>query len=185
MPLKLINRADIAEYRQISETVYDNVLNQQILDAQRIDLVNLMGAEFYNDLIRNSTDANYVTLLDGGDYTYNNTPYTNYGLKAVLVHYTYSRYVLFGDQTDTPFSFVTKTNENSTPVSTEAKKTTSKNNEQVAFNYWENVQLFLERNKDDYPLYKSCLIPQTRSFKFSKIGGNDNRVYDKYYKRYI
>lgn len=170
----LINRNDIADYKQISKTADAtsiNVLNQFILDAQFSDLQSLMGGDFYNDLIRNYTDANYVTLLNGGDYTYSGTTYTNHGLKAVIVHYAYSRYVLFGSQIDTPFSLVEKLNGNdSKQVSTDAKKTTAKMAEQLAFNYWENVQLFLERNSNDYPLYKSECVNRKKTFRFSKIG---------------
>lgn len=166
----LINRTDIAEFRQISDTVYDDVLNQHIVDAQFSDLQNLMGINFYNDLIRNYTDANYVTLLDGGTYTYQGITYTNVGLKAVLVHYAYGRYIQFGSQTDTPFGYVDKLNQTSQPVSNDAKKTMAKMNQQVAFNYWENVNLFLERNAEDYPLYESGCVTQNRSFRISKIG---------------
>jgi len=165
----LINRTDIAQYRQISDTVYDNVLNQHIFDAQFSDLQKLMGIDFYNDLIRNWQDAKYTELLDGGTYTYNNTTYTNVGLKVVLTHYAYSRYVLFGSQTDTPFGYVEKLNNDSQAVSIEAKKTIAKMNQQVAFNYWENVNLFLERNSTTYPLYKSGCVTQNRNFRISKI----------------
>lgn len=168
--VKLITRDDIAIYRQISDTVYNDVLNQHITDAQFSDLQPLMGMEFYNDLIRNYTDANYVTLLDGGTYEYNGITYTNVGVKAVLVHYAYGRYVMFGSQIDTPFSFVEKTNQDSQRVSTEAKKVTAKMNQQVAYSYWENVQLFLERNSSDYPLYESNCINKNRSFRISRIG---------------
>ena len=165
----LISRIDIAQYRQISDTVYDNVLNQHIIDAQFNDLQKLMGIDFYNDLIRNYGDVKYTTLLEGGTYTYQGVTYTNVGLKAVLVHYAYSRYVLFGGQTDTPFGYVEKLNNDSQQVSLEGKKTISKMNEQVAFNYWENVNLFLERNAATYPLYKTGCVTQNRTFRISKI----------------
>ena len=167
----LITRDDISIYRQISSTPYDNVLNQNILDAQFLDIQSLMGSDFYNDLIRNYNDAKYTTLLDGGTYEYQGITYTNVGLKVVLVHYAYARYVLFGSQTDTPFGYVEKLNEQSERVSLESKKTMSKMNQQVAFNYWENVRLFLDRNSTDYPLWNdgNCRIKRG-GFKISKIG---------------
>ena len=33
--------------------------------------------------------------------------------------------------------------------------------------------------------YNSCLISPKRNFKFSKIGGTNNRIYDPLTKRYI
>ena len=119
----LITRADIAQYRQITDNINtDKIINQHIVDAQFSDIQKLLGSDFYNDMIRNSTDANYVTLLNGSTYTYSDTTYTNVGLKVVLVHYSYSRYILEGSQTDTPFGYVLKDNENSTHVSESSKK---------------------------------------------------------------
>ena len=166
----LISRDDIALYRQITDSTHAlKRINQHINDAQFMDLQRLLGADFYNDLERNITATNYVTLLDGGTYTYNNTTYTNVGLKVVLAHYAYSRYVLNGSQVDTAFGYVQKSNDNSVPVTLEAKKNMSKMNEQVAFNYWENVKLFLDRNTTAYPLWKELCKPIS-TFKFSKIG---------------
>ena len=168
----LITRTDIAEYRQISNSVYDDVINMHILDAQFSDVQKLLGADFYNDLIQNNTDANYVTLLNGGTYVYQTVTYTNVGLKAVLVHYAYSRYILTGSQTDTPFGYVEKLNEQSEKVDINGKKTISKMNQQIAFNYWENVKQFLDRNASDYPLWENSCANYNQTFRISKIGGS-------------
>ena len=167
----LINRTDIAEYRQISKTVFDKVLNQHILDAQFIDVQKLLGADFYNDLIRNYTDSKYTTLLDGEDYTYQSVTYTLIGLKAVIIHYAYSRYILAGSQTDTPFGYVEKTNDNSQSVSDNSKKNMWKSNQQAAFNYWENVMDYLDRNASTFPLWETSCASTNQTFKISKIGG--------------
>jgi len=171
MPTLLINRADIAEYVQISDTVYDNILNKFIQQAQFADIQRLLGADFYNDLIRNSTEANYVTLLDGGDYVYNGVTYTNEGLKVVIIHYFEARYKISGSNVDTPFGLVIKTDPNSTNVDLPSRKTESKEAKNMAFNYWENVKLFLDRNSDDYPLWKTNCVTHSKSrFKVYKVG---------------
>ena len=167
----LINRTDIAEYRQISKSVPDKVLNQFIQDAQFVDIQKLLGRDFYNDLIRNYTDDNYQTLLNGGDYTYQSVTYTNVGLKTVIVHYAYARYVLEGSQIDTPFGAVLKLNPDSQPTSDGNKKTKAKSNQQTGFNYWENVMDFLDRNSDDYDLWTNNCVVQKGNFRISKIGG--------------
>lgn len=170
--VKLINRTDINQYRQISKTVNDKILSPHIIDAQFVDIQNLMGIDFYNDMIRNFETAPYPNLLTGGTYTYQSVTYTHVGLKVVLVHYAFARYVLNGSAIDTPFSFVEKMNsENSKPVSYEAKRSISKMNQQVAFNYWQNVQAFLNRNRTDYPLWKKELCTHSGgNFRISKIG---------------
>ena len=167
--MALINRADIQVYRQVSNSTYDDVLNQHILDAQFVDLQDLMGMDFYNDLVRNSATVANAALLDGGTYTYNGITYTNVGLKAVLSHYAYARYIMFGSQTDTPFGFAEKSTQESNSVSDTGKKTMFKMNQQTAYKYWENVSAFLNRNESDYPLWKNgCALTKTK-FRISKI----------------
>jgi hypothetical protein len=168
--MALINRTDIQVFRQISNSVYDDVLNQHILDAQFVDLQDLMGMDFYNDLIRNSASVENTSLLDGGTYTYNGITYTNVGLKAVLSHYAYARYIMFGSQTDTPFGFVEKSTQESNAVSEGGKKTMFKMNQQTAYKYWENVVAFLNRKAVDYPLWKNGCIQTKSTFRISKIG---------------
>lgn len=170
----LINRMDIAEFRDISNTVHDKVLNQFITDAQFADLQPLLGSNFFNDLERNfdsASDPNYKFLLNGGDYTHNGVTYTCYGLKVVLVHFAYGRYILLGSNKDTPFGHVVKTSESSQPSSDANKKTIHKQCQQLAFNYWENVRTFLNRKADDYPLWKEGGCSTVKgSFRMKRIG---------------
>ena len=168
----LINRADIAVYRQISDTVYDDVLNMHITDAQFVDVQGLMGSDFYNDLILNPTTTANIALLDSGSYTHQGITYTNHGLKSVIVHYAYSRYAMFGSVVDTPFSLVEKLNPDSRPVEQGTKKSIHKSNQQTAYMYWENVRQFLDRNSDDYPLWKNNCQKHNSGFRISKIDGS-------------
>lgn len=168
--IQLINRTKIAAFTQISDTVYDNVLNEHINNAQFIDVQKLMGSDFYNDMIRNSTEANYVSLLAEGDYNYQGKVYTNVGLDAVIVFYTMGRYTQFGSHTDTPFGYVEKLTNDSAKVDFGEKKSKAKMHQQTAYNYWENVRLFLDRNADDYPLWKDSCTTQRGTFRISKIG---------------
>ena len=168
----LIDRTDIAKYRQISSTVYDDVLNMHITDAQFVDVQGLMGSDFYNDLVLNPTTTANIALLDGGSYVDQGITYTNHGLKAVISHYAYSRYVMFGSAIDTPFSLVEKLNPDSRPVEQGTKKSIHKSNQQTAFIYWENVRQFLDRNQDDYPLWKNNCQKHNGSFRISKIDGS-------------
>lgn len=173
----LITKTDILEYRQISKSVRSDVLNMHIIDAQFTDVQKLLGMEFYNDLILNYSDTKYQTLLNGGTYEYNGTTYTNVGLKAVIVHYFYARYVLTGSQIDTAFGRVEKLSNDSEKVDYSGKKTVSKMNQQSAFTYWENVKLFLDRNNSDYELWNNNCIRKNGTFRISKINGNSDYKY--------
>ena len=130
-----------------------------ILDAQVFDLQKLLGANFFNDLVENYTSTDYQTLLNGGTYVFKTVTYTNYGLKAVLVHYAYARYVRFGHNIDTPLGIVVKLSENSEQSSVADKKASYTDNQTLAFNYWENVRTFLDRNRSTYTLFDdNCVV---------------------------
>ena len=169
--IRLITKADILARREISSNVPDKKINPFIDDAQFVDIQKLLGGSLFNDLIQNSTDANYVSLLDEGTYEYNGVTYTNIGLKAVLVEYAYSRYILLGANTDTPFGLVQKDNGTSTQSDYNTKKSMSKASENLAFNYWENVKRFLDRNRADYPYWdENCSKARRTTFKINRIG---------------
>jgi hypothetical protein len=153
--MSLINRTDIATKVQISDSVYDDTLNEYIEQAQFLDMQDLLGVEFYNDILRNKTDANYVALLDGGTYEISGLFYTNVGLKTPIIYYTNARYKRFGSQQDTAFGLIEKSNEFSDRVSKSEKQVTYKLNQQMAFKYWRNVEAFLNRKSADYPLWNT------------------------------
>ena len=169
----LINRQDyINNNRQVTQSNYEpGKLDESTSDAQVVDVQKLLGVEFYNDIVRNSTTNLNQTLLNGGDYVFNDITYTNVGLKSVIVFYGYARYILFGSVQDTPFSLVEKETNFSSRVDFEKKKSVSKNNENIAFNYCESVKAFLDRNETDYPLWTNkCFVKRRSGFRISKIG---------------
>lgn len=169
----LITRSDFSTFnRPISQSQYNTgKLEQHIQDAEFMDVKKLLGSDFYYDIQANPTKAEYKTLLDGGRYEFNGITYTNVGLKSVIVHYAYARYVLMGDQIDTPFGYVQKTNpDTSERVPYQMKKAQYEMNRQIAMSKWENVVNYIERNPSDYPLFDRLI---RRNFKFSKISGKD------------
>jgi hypothetical protein len=169
---QLIDRTDFAaNYRKITDSNYNSgTLEQHIQDAQMVDVQFLMGRDFFNDMIRNYTDAKYTALLNAGDYNYQGAVYTNYGLKSVITLYAYSRYIVAGSQTDTPFGYVEKNATDSTRVDLDRKKSMGKSNEQAGFSNWENVRDFLNRNSTTYPLWKSECVSSRGNFRITKIG---------------
>jgi hypothetical protein len=106
----LITRSDIARYKQISKTPYDDKLHEQILDAQLLDLQPLIGESFFNKIL--SAPEDYSDVLEGCVYEHDGISYTNYGLSMVLTYFAYARYMMFSGAVDTPFSVVEKLNEN-------------------------------------------------------------------------
>ncbi len=164
---KLVNRADIALFKQISKTVADAKLDDIIIQTQIDDIRPLLGDKLFNDLMNNTDD--YDTLMDGGVYTYNGITYQNYGLKAVIAYYVYARYMMFGAVTDTPFGLVEKLNgQDSKPVDYPIKKSLYTSNRQSAFNIWLTVHDYLIRTNNE--LYANVCITKRNKFNINRIG---------------
>lgn len=165
---KLINREEVQIYKQISNTVYNDVFDSIVLETQIQDIAPLLGERLFNDLLENT--SNYTDLLDGCNYNHNGITYVNYGLKAVISYYFYSRYQMFGNVTDTPFSLVEKLDgQNSQQVSAKTKDALYQLNRDSAFKIWQNVENYLIRtNNELFNLLTLCENKKT-SFKISKI----------------
>jgi hypothetical protein len=166
---KWANRTDVSLYKQVSKTVYDDVFDPIMIEAQLQDIAPLLGERLFNDI--NNNLANYTDLLNGGTYEYNNITYSNYGLKAVLSYYFYARYQMFGGIIDTPFSIVEKLEgAESRPTSDKTKKDLYQMNRDSAFNIWRSVENYLIRTNN--PLFNvvgKCATATRNNITFSKI----------------
>ncbi len=162
-----ITLAGIQLYKQVSNSVYKDKLNQIILETQFEDIQPLLGETFFYTI--DSNIENYNDLLNGSSYTYNGVTYVNVGLKAVLANYIYARLAMFGDVIDNPFGMTTKLNVNeSKPIDLATKKTFYNSNRQYAYNLWLNVEKFIVRT--NLAGYNSGCTTKPNTFKISKIG---------------
>jgi len=160
----LITRSDIARYKQIAKTPHDDKLNEQIIDAQLLDVQPLIGESLFNKIMAAPED--YADLMDGGIYEHDGISYTNYGLKMVLAYFTHARYIMFSSAIDTPFSVVEKLTDNSRPLEASAKKTIYMLNREAAHQVWNNVRNYLIRTAQ--PGFKACWV-QPHGIRFSKL----------------
>jgi hypothetical protein len=162
----LITRAEIARYKQVSKTPNDAKLNEQILDAQMLDVAPLLGENLYNKIM--ATPEEYTELLEGGAYSHDGVSYNNYGLKMVLCYFAYARYIMFGSEVDTPSGFKEKLSNESRPVEFGNKKTIYSLNRDSAMMIWDNVNNYLTRTGQNQ--FNHCQPKQSQGIKFFKIG---------------
>lgn len=166
----LINKTEIAKHRTISKTVRDDKIDPFIEDAELLDLKPLLGNALYFDLVKNSTDQKYVDLLDAKEFAVNDITHKHLGLKKVISIFANARYVLFGSNTDTPFGLVQKGHQDSVPVSGTTKRDIYTKDRQTAAQYFSDIALFLDNNKDTYPLWKAgCSSGRFNRLRISKI----------------
>ena len=159
----LIDKNTIAKYRQISKSVSDDKINQFIEDAELVDLKPLLGFSLFNKIKKSPEE--YKELLEGGCYDCCGGDYRHEGLEKVLAIYAYSRYVMFGSYTDTPFGYVQKQYQDGQQVVRDNRKEVYKAQQQVAYQVWIEVQHYMNCKG---LLVQSCK-PKSRNFRISKI----------------
>lgn len=167
----LLSRAQLQGYKQVSNSVYDDKLNQIIGESQFNDLMPLLGERLYYAILTDVEESGgvYDDLLNGGTYDYQGVTYTNVGLRRVLSSYVYARYAMFGDVLDNPFGMTQKLNVNeSQPIDYATKKSFFQMNQNEAYNYWLNVEKYLRRTGET--LFTQCAGTKPKSFKISKVG---------------
>ena len=168
--MRLVNKYDIQEFRPISKSTSDKKINTFIDDAQILDLKPLMGEKFFFEVLANYN--NYYDLLNEKEYQFDGAIIISPGLKKVLVYFSYARYQLFGSQTDTAFGTVEKNFQDGNHIDRINKKEVYKQTQQMAYQYWEEIERYLNRNQDLYPLWKkdSCIGTKRNStFRLNKI----------------
>lgn len=163
----LITKEELQDHRAISKSVKASVINSFIEDAEIQDLVPLLGEKLYFDIVKNP--ANYADLLDGCNYVYDEVTIKNPGLKKVLAIFVNAKYIMFGNQSSTPFGTVEKNYQDGHHIERASRKERYKLEQQTAFIYWEQVKIYLDRNTDDYEFWAyGCSNPR-RTFRLNKI----------------
>lgn len=151
----LISLSDFAGVRDLSSNVEEAELNTYIRQAQDADLKPLLGEALYWDFTDNAGDAKYLLLLNGDQYEDGQGNDINYeGVKPMLIHYSYARYVQFANIKTTKSGFMNKENDYSEQISEKAKASMIAQAREMAKVYENGVFKYLvEKATDNYPLW--------------------------------
>lgn len=171
--MALIDKTTIKKYRQISNSLRDEKINPHIEDAELLDLRPLLGEEFYYELVEKVEDEDdlYTTkLLSPYTYTYDGKKYRHFGIERVLSLFAYARYKV-DPTTDTPFGTVEKRFNDGIAAPSTTLRDIYKRNQQEAAQYFNDIQLYLNRNNNLYPTWRSGCSSSRISggFRISKI----------------
>ncbi len=199
METLLINQNDFLPYRALCDNI-DTAkrLEPHVTEAQRLDVMKLLGATLYFDLIANVTavraalsiDSNYqptetqqhyIDLLDGKTYDHtgqhSDTITKVYpGLKPVLVYFSYGRFVNSDNVRSTPSGFVIKTNMESQPLSATQLREQAGRAEQDARAFW----VFVEEYMKDFTFFdkyknNTCDNTGRNSLSGGRLGAARNK----------
>jgi hypothetical protein len=171
----LISLSDFNGYPAISaNTNVVKKLNPYIEEAQKLDLLPMLGSRLYWALIADfeasPSLAEYGDLFNGSEYTINGKTYKHEGLKPVLIYLTYARYRMNANEEETATGLVVKNNPYSEAASEKAIARRVDQARSAAFAYMEPVIKFLNDNSSDYPLWENeCKKVNKRSTRITGV----------------
>jgi hypothetical protein len=171
---QLIQISDIQELKPLTSNANpDKKVNTFVIEAQEFDLRPVIGDAFYLELLLKAPGFGgvYDALWNGSTYQCGSTTYSNPGLKAVLIYYSWARITAESNITSTAFGLHAKLNEDSTPISDKALTAIVDKARSGAQAYCHRVVDFLNANSSDYPLYK-CATKNGRTggLRISSVG---------------
>lgn len=150
--MTLINYTTQQAIKPISANNEDR-FEQIMVETEIKDLQPLLGVSLYQDLIQNSAEPKYVTLIEGTTWTLNGKPYIMKGLKYVIAYLFYANYVEQVAIADTFSGFVQHTFAESQHVEAVEKRRIASMNREIAARYWEECRLYLSNNIATYTEY--------------------------------
>lgn len=123
-------------------------------EVQFVKLKELMGDNFYQDVVGNPTGTWNVKLIDGDTYTKDGVNYTFSGLKYVLAYLFYERYIMEIDAQDTFVGFMKNDNVNASHVGFAQKKNMGMEMKRIADKHWQDCRDFVCENASEFPYAK-------------------------------
>ncbi|WP_129714670.1 DUF6712 family protein [Pedobacter sp. SYP-B3415] len=172
----LITTADIREIRPIAQAIDDiNKVEPFIAEAQQVELKDLLGVEFFYAVL--ASPDSYQTLLSGGTYnTSQGHAIAFNGLKTVLAYFSYARFLMNDNMKHTNAGFVNKVNQFSQPASQSQITAKYQDARSMAFSHWSDVILYLDTNRQQYPLWRSGCTTKTNNIRSTaRISAVNNR----------
>ena len=139
--------------RPISIHIAQEKVDAYIRESEDIDIRPALGDALLLDIKENP--ERYETLMNGGIYEDAcGGKHSLAGLKTALAYYSYARMVKNADDNVTRFGFMNKQDEYSSRPDYREKSMAYNDAYSVACSYLKECVVYLNRHKDDFPLYK-------------------------------
>jgi len=147
-------------------------------EVQELELYKLFGPVFYEEILDNYdplVNDKWKELVEGctfDDYFGNTIKHK--GLKHVLAYLIFAQYVTEISVVDTFTGMVQKTRNDSEQLSSGQLKNLQSHNREIAFNYFENVKLFLIENRTFFKHY--CFVREKRVTGYKSFGVKRTKI---------
>ena len=156
----LITIAEINVYRDLSENMDQDRIDQTIRDAQIDEMSNFLGEELYLKMILTWTGTEFpagifADLWDGVDYTAQGKDIRFHGLQPAISLYAYSRMLDTIQLNVTRAGVVNFDSEESEPTEQTQIASKVKAAKGQALVYLARADKFLQEHKADYPEYQT------------------------------
>jgi hypothetical protein len=152
---RIVTANEIKNYKDIGNKIDENKINPIIDQAQLTEVKDMLGSDFYFDVLNNLNAPEYQDLLSGSTFIFNGITYYQDGLKALTADYFMSKYVMQINTNITPFGATTKQNNDSVPTERNSLKDLSTMHLQMAGSRWESIKLYLDENRTIFTKWKS------------------------------
>lgn len=141
---------------------------QLAAEVESLEVDKLLGYAFYQAV--STTPANYSDLLNATEFVdCNGNTVKHRGLLYVIAYLNYAKYIGESYVADTFSGFVQKNRPDSERISSGDIKRLQQENREIAFNAFELIRMYLNKNKDTYPLWNCNSDKKTYKPKFYGI----------------
>lgn len=155
----LITLADINKFRPTAE-LDDDRLAPYIIEAQNIDLLQVLGEPFLYDLLLKFDDSGateynqYQKLLEGETYTVGTDTLYFEGIKPIVCYFTLAKFIVGNPINITRFGFKVEADARVGGYDTTLVKRFSDELKSAGVTYQNKATKYLQAKATTYPLYK-------------------------------
>lgn len=166
----LISQIDAREVRNLFKGFDEDEFNTYVLEVQEFYLMPLLGAELYEDVLSDPTSTNNTILMSNTFYDNGDEKVSMKGIKRYLSYLFFYKFAMEAavkytqsgmQEFDVDFAGRSPRGKDQNVIDSHLSKAQS---------IGEEIQLFLSRNTDDYPLYKFESKIQNEDFNFRVVG---------------
>ena len=138
---------------------------QLAAEVESLEVDKLLGYAFYQAV--SATPNDYGNILNATEFVDNNGNTVKHrGLLYVIAYLNYAKYIGESYVVDTYSGFVQKNRPDSERISSGDIKRLQQENREIAFNAFELIRMFLNKNRDLYPLWNCNSDVKTYKPKF-------------------
>lgn len=170
--ITIIAKTDINGFFPIGKNLNDERVDPHILRAQQAELKPFLGDEMYYDFIENIGTPENQRLFDGGEYVEQGGTIYFSGVKALLSAWSYSRIIKNNQVFVTRGGVTSKDTEQSEQHLNSMVQQRSRDAASAAIRIQHEIALFIDKNRDDYPLWQrstSTNAPTRTAFKMTRV----------------